>query len=144
MDIEDFKKKIAVNVYFINSDKKVPLHKHSEHDEVFYCVKGSGYGVFEDEEVPLEVGKAFIVPADKMHSLRSDDELYISSFLIPLGCNLEPEKEKKKEKSSEDIKNRCSEDTEQKENEDSDENKEDEDKDNNEAQSSDAKEEAKE
>jgi quercetin dioxygenase-like cupin family protein len=113
MDIKDFKEKIVVNVYYINRDKKVPLHKHTEHDEVFYCVKGKGYGLFEDEEIPLEIGKAFIVPAGRMHALRSDDELYISSFLIPLGCDLEPPKEKKEK--SDDMKNRCSEEKDEKE-----------------------------
>lgn len=83
MDLENIKNSIVTNVYHIPSDKKVPLHKHDNHDEVFYCIKGDGFGVLEDKEIKLTVGEAFIVPAGEMHSLRSDNNLYVSSFLIP-------------------------------------------------------------
>ncbi|MEW6697582.1 MAG: hypothetical protein AB1341_09585 [Bacillota bacterium] len=39
--------------------------------------------MLEDSEIELTVGKAFIVPAGTMHSLISDEDLYIASFLIP-------------------------------------------------------------
>jgi len=42
-------------------------------DEIFYCMGDSGFGVLEDGEVPLNVGKAFIVPAGTMYALRSDE-----------------------------------------------------------------------
>ena len=83
MDIESIKKNILTNVYHIPKEKKVALHKHVDKDEVFYCIGGSGFGVLEDGEVPLKVGKAFIVLAGTMHALRSDDDLYVTSFLIP-------------------------------------------------------------
>ena len=84
MDLNSIKEAIVTNVYHIPSDKKVPLHKHAEQDEIFYCIKGSGFGVLEDEEIELTVGKAFIVPAGIMHSLRSEEDFYVSSFLIPV------------------------------------------------------------
>ena len=31
----------------------------------------------------LTTGKAFIVPAGIMHALRSDNDLFVASFLIP-------------------------------------------------------------
>ena len=83
MDIESIKKKIVVNVYHILESEKVPLHKHPKDDEVFFCIKGTGYGVLEDRETELAVGQAFIVPAGTKHSLRTDGELYVTSFLIP-------------------------------------------------------------
>ena len=83
MNLENIKESIATNVYHIPEGKKVPLHKHPKHDEVFYCIKGEGFGVLENREVELTVGKAFIVPAGEMHALRSDSNLYVSSFLIP-------------------------------------------------------------
>ena len=43
--------------------------------------------MLEDGEVPLTVGKSFIAPAGTMHSLRSDDELYVTAFLIPVVDN---------------------------------------------------------
>jgi len=88
MDLEAIKGQIVTNVYHIDADKKVPLHKHNKQDEIFYCIKGAGYGVLENDEIELSVGKAFIVPAGTMHALRTDNELYVSSFLIPV---VEPE-----------------------------------------------------
>ena len=83
MDLNSIKESIVKNVYHVHSDIKVPLHKHEKQDEIFYCMKGSGFGVLEDKEIELTVGKAFIVPAGVMHSLRSDGNLYVSSFLVP-------------------------------------------------------------
>ncbi|MFY9116088.1 MAG: cupin domain-containing protein [Bacteroidales bacterium] len=84
MDTKAIKEKIVTNVYFIDSLKKVPLHKHNTMDEVFYCVQGEGFGVLEDREEPLTKGKAFIVPAGTMHALRTDTTLVVASFLIPV------------------------------------------------------------
>jgi len=84
MDLQLFKDQIVVKVYHIDSNKKVPLHRHPKHDEVFYCVKGKGFGVLEDGKIELEVGKAFIVPAGTMHSMESDSDIYVGSFLIPV------------------------------------------------------------
>lgn len=84
MDLEKVREAIVTKVYHIPAGKKVPLHRHPQHDEIFYCIKGEGYGVLEDGETPLAVGKAFIVVAGVMHALRSDSELYVSSFLVPV------------------------------------------------------------
>jgi mannose-6-phosphate isomerase-like protein (cupin superfamily) len=84
MDLESIKNSIVNHVYHIPADKNVPLHKHEKQDEVFYCIKGSGFGVLEDSEVELEAGKAFIVPAGTLHSLRSDGDLYVTATLIPV------------------------------------------------------------
>jgi len=84
MDLNAIKESIVKNVYHLTPDKKVPLHKHDKQDEIFYCIKGSGFGVLEDKEIELIVGKEFIVSAGVMHSLRTDDNLYVCSFLIPV------------------------------------------------------------
>jgi mannose-6-phosphate isomerase-like protein (cupin superfamily) len=84
MDLNSIKEAIVKNVYHIPSDKKVPLHKHADQDEIFYCIKGSGFGVLEDSEVELNVGASFTVPAGTMHSVRSDDEVYVAAILIPV------------------------------------------------------------
>ena len=84
MDLEQIKDSIVTSVYHIDASKKVPLHKHNNSDEIFYCIAGCGYGVLEESEVELTVGKVFVVPAGIMHSLRTDKEFYISSFLIPV------------------------------------------------------------
>ncbi len=83
MDTEAIKKAIVVNVYHIPADEEVPLHQHPKSDEVFYCIGGNGHGVLEDQEVPLGVGQAFIVPAGVKHSLKTEGDLYVTSFLIP-------------------------------------------------------------
>ena len=84
MDLNAVKEAIVTNVYHVTSETKVPLHKHDEKDEIFYCIKGSGFGVLENREIELTVGKEFIVKSGIMHSLRSDEDLYVSSFLIPV------------------------------------------------------------
>jgi quercetin dioxygenase-like cupin family protein len=84
MNLEEYQKKIVINVYHITSESNVALHKHPKHDEIFYCVKGIGFGVLEESEVELIAGKEFIVPAGVMHSLRTSSDLYVASFLIPV------------------------------------------------------------
>jgi mannose-6-phosphate isomerase-like protein (cupin superfamily) len=84
MDLNSIKDSIVNKVYHVTSATKVPLHQHAEKDEIFYCIQGSGFGVLEDTEVELTVGSAFIVPATVMHSLRSDGDLVVASFLVPL------------------------------------------------------------
>ena len=84
MDLEKIKKEIVENVYHIPADRKVPLHSHADHDEIFYCIKGEGFGVLENKEVELTVGKVFIVPAGVKHSMRTDTEIFVASFLVPV------------------------------------------------------------
>ena len=84
MDLNSIKESIVTKVYHVNSETKVPLHKHEEQDEIFYCIKGSGFGVLEESEVELNVGVSFTVPAGTIHSVRSDGELYVTAFLVPV------------------------------------------------------------
>jgi mannose-6-phosphate isomerase-like protein (cupin superfamily) len=84
MNLDSIKEAIVKNVYHIPSDKKVPLHKHEKQDEIFYCIKGTGFGVLEDSEIELTVGTSFTVPAGTMHSVRSDEEVYVAAFLVPV------------------------------------------------------------
>ncbi len=83
MDIEYLKEAIVKNVYHIDAAKKIALHQHHNKDEIFYCIAGSGYGVLEDKEVELKVGEAFIVPAGVMHTLKTNGNLWVASFLVP-------------------------------------------------------------
>jgi quercetin dioxygenase-like cupin family protein len=84
METEKVKGSIVTNVYHIPSREKVPLHIHATQDEVFYCIKGSGFGVLENGEEELLPGKAFIARAGVKHALRTDGDLYVCSFLIPV------------------------------------------------------------
>ena len=84
MDLEKIKETIVTHVYHIPSEKKVPLHRHQDKDEIFYCIKGEGFGVLEDREMELTVGKVFIAPAGVMHSVRSDSEIFVTAFLVPV------------------------------------------------------------
>ena len=83
MDLDAVKEAIATKVYHITPDKNVPLHKHDDKDEVFYCIKGSGFGVLEEKEIELTVGEAFIVRAGTKHSLRTEGDLFVASFIVP-------------------------------------------------------------
>ncbi|HAH57123.1 MAG TPA: cupin [Bacteroidales bacterium] len=84
MDKELLKSEIKTNVYHIKPDSNVALHKHRKFDEVFYCIKGEGFGVLENEEIELSVGKVFPVKENIMHALRSESEMWVASFLIPV------------------------------------------------------------
>lgn len=84
MDLEKTKEEIITHVYHIPAEKKVPLHQHQDKDEIFYCIKGEGFGILEDCEIELSVGKAFIAPAGVKHSVRSDSEIYVTAFLVPV------------------------------------------------------------
>jgi quercetin dioxygenase-like cupin family protein len=83
MDINSIKESIETKVYHLTSKTNVPLHKHDAKDEIFYCIKGSGFGVLENDEEELTIGKAFIVSAGTMHSLRTNGDLFVCSFLVP-------------------------------------------------------------
>lgn len=83
MNLEEYKKKIVTNVYHITNESNVALHKHPKHDEIFYCINGTGLGVLETEDIELKTGNNFIVPAGTMHSLRTNSDMYVTSFLIP-------------------------------------------------------------
>jgi mannose-6-phosphate isomerase-like protein (cupin superfamily) len=83
MDIAQFKSAIVTNVYHIPASKNIPLHQHAKHVEIFYCIAGAGVGVLTDKQIPLHPGQTFIVPAGTMHTLRTDGEIYVASFLIP-------------------------------------------------------------
>ena len=87
MDLNAINEAIVTKVYHVTSETKVPLHKHENQNEIFYCIKGSGFGVLENSEIELTVGKEFIVSAGVMHYLRNDGNLYVCSFLIPLVKN---------------------------------------------------------
>jgi AraC family transcriptional regulator, transcriptional activator of pobA len=84
MDLGAIKESIVNHVYHISAETTVPLHKHDDKDEIFYCIKGSGFGVLEDSEVELKVGEAFIAHAGTMHSLRTENELYVTATLVPV------------------------------------------------------------
>jgi len=84
-DLDSIRDAIEVKVYHITNEAIVPLHKHVKIDELFYCIKGSGFGVSEDGEVELNVGDAFIASAGTIHALRSEGDLYVVSVLVPVG-----------------------------------------------------------
>ena len=84
MNLNLIKESIETKVYEIHLDTEVPMHEHADQDEIFYCIKGSGFGVLEDREVELNVGDTFVVPAGTMHSMRSDEDLYVVAILIPV------------------------------------------------------------
>lgn len=84
MDLNKIKESIETKVYHITSETKVPLHEHATQDEVFYCINGSGFGILGDKEVELNVGDAFVAPAGNLHSLRTDEELYVTAVLVPV------------------------------------------------------------
>ena len=51
----------------------------------FIVLKERGSSL-EKEEIKLTEGKVFIVPSGTMHALRTDSNLWVCSFLIPVLC----------------------------------------------------------
>ena len=84
MNLEEIKGLIVTNIYHITADKKVAMHKHTGKDEVFYCIGGTGFGVLESGEETLSVGRTFVVRAGTMHALRTETDLYVASFILPV------------------------------------------------------------
>ncbi|MGZ2368159.1 (2Fe-2S)-binding protein [Ancylomarina sp. YFZ004] len=84
MDTNSIKEAIKTNVYHIHPDLKVPYHEHGTQDEIFYCIKGSGLGIVDGKEVELNVGDVLVAPAGSMHTLKTDGDLYVTAFLIPV------------------------------------------------------------
>jgi mannose-6-phosphate isomerase-like protein (cupin superfamily) len=84
MDSQAIKEQIEIKVHHVPKERKVPMHKHPEQVELFYCFNGSGVGVLEDSEVALAVGEVFIAPAGAMHAMRSEECIDLISFLIPV------------------------------------------------------------
>lgn len=84
IEVEAVKGAIESNVYYIAPNALVPLHKHEDLDEVFYCIKGNGYAVLENEERLLNEGTTFVAHSDEHHSLRSEEGMYVVSSLIPI------------------------------------------------------------
>ncbi len=83
LDIDKIKASIVTSVYHVTPDKKIALHNHLHHDELFYCLKGEGIGILENEETEISEGEVFVVPAGTMHTLRTNGHFWVSSFLIP-------------------------------------------------------------
>lgn len=83
MDLDKIKANIVTSVYHVTSDKKIALHNHLHHDELFYCLKGEGFGILENEETEISEGDVFVVPNGVMHALRTNGNFWVSSFLIP-------------------------------------------------------------
>ncbi len=84
MDLESFKKSIVVKAHHLFEETKVPLHKHHDFDELFYCFRGSGIGVVGNEEVEVTAGKTLLAPSGTMHTLKTTEDLYVLAFEIPL------------------------------------------------------------
>ncbi len=84
MDIELVKAKIGTNVYKIAAGRTVALHPHKDEDEVFYCVKGTGFGLLDGSEVVINVGDTFIARAGTLHGLRAEQDFYVVAIMIPV------------------------------------------------------------
>jgi|LGVE01.1.fsa_nt_gb bacterioferritin-associated ferredoxin/mannose-6-phosphate isomerase-like protein (cupin superfamily) len=75
---------LETKTYLIPPTVKVPLHEHATQDEIFYCVKGNGIGIVDDKEFKFSPSDSFIAPAGSVHSIKSDETLFVMAFLIPV------------------------------------------------------------
>lgn len=84
VDFKAIKERFELKTYFIPPSFQVPLHEHGAQDEIFYCIKGKGVGIVDDSRIPFSPGDVFIAPAGSLHSIESDEPLYILAFLFPV------------------------------------------------------------
>lgn len=84
VDFKSLKEGLESKTYLIPPTVKVPFHEHATQDEIFYCVKGSGIGIVDDKEFEFSPSDIFIAPAGSIHSIKSDETLYVMAFLIPV------------------------------------------------------------
>lgn len=84
IDFKTIEDGMEIKTYRIPTDLKVDPHEHPTQDEIFYCIKGNGIGIVDDKEYSFSPGESFIAPAGSIHSLRTEETLYIIAVLIPV------------------------------------------------------------
>lgn len=84
IDINYLKDSMEAKLYHIKADRVVPLHSHDNYVEVFYVIKGTGHLIINNSELLLDVGESFVVSRSTKHSLKTEGELYVAAFLIPI------------------------------------------------------------
>jgi len=84
LDLDLIKDSLETKVYHISADSVVPIHNHYGHDEVFYCLTGKGTCLLDDHVLEVEGGISFVVKAGEKHTLKTESDLYVTAFLIPV------------------------------------------------------------
>jgi len=84
VDFSAIQEGIETKTYMIPRDLLVPLHEHPSQDEIFYCVKGEGVGIVNEMEYKFSTGDIFVAPAGSMHTIKSDETMFVLAFLIPV------------------------------------------------------------
>jgi len=84
VDFKALKEGLETRTYMVPPTMEVPMHEHATQDEIFYCVKGTGIGIVDDKEFKFAPGDIFVAPAGSMHSIESDEVLFLMAFLIPV------------------------------------------------------------
>jgi len=84
VDFKTMKEGLEVKTYMVPPTFEVPLHEHATQDEIFYCVKGHGIGIVDDKRIEFSPGDIFVAPAGSIHSVESDETLFLMAFLMPV------------------------------------------------------------
>jgi len=84
VDFEKIRENLEIKTYLIPEHVDVPYHEHPSSDEIFYCIKGSGIGIVDDNKFDFNPGDTFIAPAGSIHSIESYETQLVLAFLIPV------------------------------------------------------------
>lgn len=84
VDFKALTEGLETRTYLLPPNLEVPLHEHATQDEIFYCVKGKGVGVVDGKEFNFTPSDVFVAPAGSLHTVSSDETLFIIAFLIPV------------------------------------------------------------
>ena len=64
-------------------DKFVHLHHHHKTTQIYFVLEGIAQATVDGETVVLEPRQTLRIPADTLHSIRSEDEALVLSISIP-------------------------------------------------------------
>jgi quercetin dioxygenase-like cupin family protein len=66
----------------------IPIHRHSQMDEAFYVLEGSGIFTLDDEAHPFELGASIFIPKNSWHGFSNPDhELLLLWVVSPAGLD---------------------------------------------------------
>jgi quercetin dioxygenase-like cupin family protein len=66
----------------------IPIHRHSQMDEAFYVLEGSGIFRLDDEAHPFELGASIFIPKNSWHGFSNPDhELLLLWVVTPAGLD---------------------------------------------------------
>ncbi len=80
-------KHFAMGLEEIDQNSEIPLHSHSEAEEIIFVISGEGIVYIDDEKANLKTGTVIFIPPNVEHRFvnTGDEPLWITWTLSPPG-----------------------------------------------------------